>query len=217
MTSAIYFKNKKVICITILLLILNMLLPGCSKQNVINIDIVNFEGNEYKLLEYPENEFYYDYNGNSHDNFEEVDGRYPIDSPQWNMIWNAGDLYCAVDRVEEAENYYSNDDNYEWYIVINTEDDELSYPINVNDDELESIYKLEEMERTTSLFWEEFEAQGSLIKISKDSIVRGTISIIKFNGSWYWKSEVIDESREKDGDWPEYVQPLPETLNNKIE
>ena len=76
--------------------------------------------------------------------------------------------------------------------------------------------KLEEMERTTSLFWEEFESQGSLIKISKDGIVRGTISIIKFDGCWYWKSEVIDESREKDGDWPEYVQPLPKTFNNKI-
>ena len=100
--------------------------------------------------------------------------------------------------------------------MIDTEDDELYYPIDVNDEELENIYKLEEMERKTSLFWEEFEAQGSLIKISKDGIVRGIISIIKFDGSWYWKSEVIDESREKDGNWPEYVQLLPKTLDKKI-
>lgn len=199
-----------------LVLILNILLIGCSKQNTENNNVVNFEGKEYESLEYPANEFYYAYNGNSHDNFEEVDGRYPIDSPQWEMIWNAGDLYCAVDSVKEAEEYYSNDDNYDWYVVIDTEDDELSYPIDVNDDELKCIYKLEEMERTTSLFWEEFESQGSLIKISKDGIVRGTISIIKYDDCWYWKSEVIDESREKDGDWPEYVQPLPETLNKKI-
>ena len=208
--------SNKIINTLILVLILNMLLSGCSNENTENYNKVDFEGKEYQLLEYPANEFYYDYNGNSNDNFEEVDGRYPIESPQWEMIWNAGDLYCAVDCVEEAEYYYSNDDNYDWYIVIDTEDEELSYPINVNDDELEDIYKLEEMERTTSLFWEEFESQGSLIKISKDGIVRGTISIIKYDGSWYWKSEIIDESREKDGDWPEYVQPLPKTFNNKI-
>ena len=207
--------NKK-INIIFLVLIWNMLLIGCAKQNTENYNVVNFEGNEYELLDYPVNEFHYDYNGNSHDNFEEPDGRYPIASPQWGMIWNAGDLYCAADRVEESEKYYSDDYNYEWYIIIDTEDEEMSYPIDVNDDELNHIYKLEEMERKTSLFWEEFDAQGSLIKISKDGIVRGTISIVKFDGSWYWKSEVIDESREKDGDWPEYVQPLPETLDKKI-
>ena len=57
---------------------------------------------------------------------------------------------------------------------------------------------------------------GSIAKISKDSVVRGTLSIAKYDGNWYWKSEVIDESREKDGTWPEYVQPLPESLNEKI-
>ena len=205
----------KKIRIIFLVLLLNILLIGCSKENMENYNEVNFEGKEYEALKYPANEFHYDYNGNSHDNFEEPDGRYSIDS-QWNMIWNAGDLYCAADRVEEAENYYSNEDNYDWYIVIDTEDDELYYPIDVNADELESIYKLEEMERKISLFWEEFEAQGSLIKISKDGIVRGTISIVKYDDCWYWKSEVIDESREKDGNWPEYVQLLPKTLDKKI-
>ena len=205
--------NKRIV---ILITLIGILLLGCSEQNTENNNVVNFEGNKYELLEYPANEFYYDYNGNSHDNFEEADGRYPIDSPQWNMIWNAGDLYCAADQIEEAENYYSDDNNYNWYAVINTADEDLIYPIHVDTNELESIYKLEEMERKTSVFWEEFEAQGSLIKISKDVIVRGTISIVKFNGSWYWKSEVIDESREKDGDWPEYVQPLPKTLDDKI-
>ena len=217
MTSICCYKNRKIKNLIFLFAILNMLLLGCSKQNPENNNIVNFEGKEYESLEYPANEFYYAYNGNSHDNFAEPDGKYPIDSPKWNMIWNARDLYCATDRVAEAENYYSNDDNYDWYIVIDIEDDEMSYPIDVDDDELNHIYKLEEMERKTSLFWEEFESQGSLIKISKDGVVRGTISIVKYDDCWYWKSEVIDESREKDGDWPEYVQPLPETLDNKIE
>ena len=35
-------------------------------------------------------------------------------------------------------------------------------------------------------------------------------------GGWNGKSEIIDESRENDGTWPEYIQPLPETLDRKI-
>ena len=59
---------------------------------------------------------------------------------------------CPFGGVSGTENYYSNDKNYNWYAVIDTEDDELYYPIDVNADELESIYKLEEMERKISLF-----------------------------------------------------------------
>ena len=63
---------------------------------------------------------------------------------------------------------------------------------------------------------EEFDTFGSLIKISKDGVVRGTLSIAEFDGDWYWKSEIIDESRENDGMWPEYIQLLPESLSKKI-
>jgi len=76
---------------------------------------------------------------------------------------------------------------------------------------------VEEQERELAVFFEEFEKLGSVFKISKDGVVRGTISIGKYEGQWYWRSEVIDESREKDGTWPEYVQALPETLSSKIE
>ena len=193
-----------------------LLLTGCNQQAADSTDIVNYEGTDYAFVEYPANIFYYDYNGNSSDNFVEVDGIYPIASPQWDMIWNGGDLYCDKNAVEEASSYYANDDNYDWYVVIDTADEELSYPVNIMDEELDAIYSLEDMEKDKSVFWEEFEAQGSLVKISKDGIVRGTLSIAKCDGSWYWKSELIDESREEDGTWPEYVQPLPESLDSKI-
>ena len=203
------------ICI---LIISSMLLVGCNQQDTGDLDTVKYEEKEYVFIEYPMNEFYYDYNGSSHDNFEEVDGIYPVDSSKWDMIWNGGDLYCAKDYAKEANRYYADDENYDCYIVIDTEDEgeENAYLVNLTEEELDSIYDLEEKEKTTSAFWEEFEAFGSIIKISKDGMVRGTISIAKFSGNWYWKSEIIDESREEDGTWPEYIQPLPETLDSKI-
>lgn len=209
-------KYKKLRKSTVVISGMIILLMGCNQQTSETIDTTQYEGTEYAYLEYPSNVFYYDYNGKDSDKFEEVDGIYPIESPQWNMIWNGGDLYCDKRSVEEAVSYYASDENYDWYVVIDTEDEELSYPVNVTDEELSVIYSLEEMEKDVSVFWEEFEAQGSLVKISKDGMVRGILSIAKYNGNWYWKSEIIDESREEDGTWPEYVQSLPESLNNKI-
>lgn len=207
---------KKTVLYMVSLLLSGMLLAGCVKQSINNQDTVSYEGVEYAFLDYPSNIFYYDYNGNDSDKFEEVDGIYPIESAQWNMIWNGGDLYCDKSLVEEAANYYASDENYDWYIVIDTEDEESSHSINITNEELDVIYGLEEMKKNKSVFWEEFESQGSLVKISKDGMVRGTLSVAKCDGNWYWKSEIIDESREEDGTWPEYVQPLPESLNNKI-
>ena len=54
----------KKIRIIFLVLLLNILLIGCSKENMENYNEVNFEGKEYESLGYPENEFYYAYNGN---------------------------------------------------------------------------------------------------------------------------------------------------------
>ena len=203
-----------VVCIVITMA--GVLLAGCANKHSDNV--VKYEGKEYVCLEYPQNIFYYDYHGNSEDNFEEVDGIYPIASPNWEMIWNGGDLYCAMESGAEAREYYSLDENYEWYVKVDSPEDveEQACLINVTAEELDSIYGLEELEQEMSLFFEEFEALGSIMKVSKDGIVRGTLSIVKYQGQWYWNTEVIDESKEQDGTWPEYVQPLPKSLSEKI-
>lgn len=217
-----YINNVQIIkkaCCIVLLILGIVALAGCGNKADDSIYTTNYDGQEYAALEYPVNIFYYDYNGNSHDNFAEVDGKYPIDSPLWDMIWNAGDLYCISDRAEEAKEYYANDENYVWYVLIDTdeEDNEInSCPIDITAAELEQVYDIENQERDLALFFEDFEEQGSLFKISKDGVVRGTISLCKYKGAWYWKSEVIDESVERDGTWPEYVQPLPQSLSSKI-
>ena len=102
-------------------IIISLLLTGCANQQSENVSVVKYEDKEYVELEYPQSIFYYDYNGNPHDNFEEVDGIYPIDSPKWEVIWNGGDLYCIKDRAEEAKEYYASDANYVWYLFIGDE------------------------------------------------------------------------------------------------
>ena len=192
---------------------------GCNSEPNQSEDTVKYGGKEYVYLELPANIFYHYYNGNSHDNFEEVDGTYPIDSPKWDMVWVGGDLYCAKDSVEEAVSYYANDDNYVWYALVDRdiEDNEInSCPIDITDTELTSTYDIENKEKTLAVYFEDFEKLGSLFKISKDGVVRGTITIGKYKGDWYWRSETIDESTERDGTWAEYIQPLEKSLSDKI-
>ena len=209
---------KKIVLILIIG-IMTFALAACGSQTTDSADTVKYKGQKYVYLEYPANVFYYDYNGSSHDNFEEVDGIYPIDSPQWDMIWNSGDLYCDKHSADAAAAYYADDENYTWYYLIESdeEDNEINaLPVTVTASELEVVYDVENQEKGFALFFEEFDALGSLFKISKDGIVRGTLSIGKYEDTWYWRSEIIDDSLERDGTWPEYVQPLPETLSSKI-
>ena len=218
MVNNLHKYKRKSICICILIFSV-LLLAGCGNQAANSGDTVKYEGKKYVSLEYPANVFYYDYNGNSHDNFEEVDGIYPIDSPNWDMIWNGGDLYCIKKHVEDANSYYADDSNYVWYALIDSDDydnEANSYPIEVTSEEIEAVCGVDDQDKDLAVFFEEFEKLGSVFKISEDGVVRGTISIGKYNGHWYWRSETIDESREEDGTWPEYIQALPKSLDSKI-
>lgn len=208
---------KRIISITGILILLMMLLVGCGEQTADADNQIEFEGKEYVCLEYPTDVFYYDYNGSSHDDFEEVDGTYAIDSPNWNMVWSGGDLYCIKDCADEANGYYADDSNYSFYVMIDTEEEGNLHPVEMTAAELEAVYAVEDNEKDLAVYFDDFEKQGSILKISKDGIVRGTISIGKYNGHWYWRSEIIDDSQQRDGTWPEYVQPLPASLDSKIQ
>ena len=210
-------KSIRLIILWMIAFITGIFLTAYGNEQLSDTDIVKFEGHEYLLLEYPANIFYFYYNGNDEDNFEEVDGIYAIASPQWKMIWNGGDLYCAKENIKEANSYYADSENYDWYVAIDSEDKSNVYPVEVTNTELNHIYELENKPKEMSLFYEEFETLGSLFKVSKDGIVRGTISIVEYEDQWYWNSETIDESKESENTWPEYVQPLPESLSIKIQ
>ena len=210
--------NKRLVCAVILTLTFAFL-PGCGIKAHTSGDEVQYEGKEYSIIEYPTNVFSYDYNGNSHYDLEEVVGIYPIDSPNWDMIWNDGTLYCDKKYATKAKAFYADDGNYVWYLLIDrdVEDNEgYSVDIELTADELDYVYNIYDKEKALAVFFDDFEKTASIFKISNDGVVRGTLSIGKYKGEWYWRSEIIDENRENDGTWPEYVQPLPKSLSDKI-
>ena len=194
----------------IALLVLAMMLMFTNSDT----DTVKYEGEKYSVLGYPADIFMYDLA----EGVEcEEDETVPLEGSQWRMVYNNGDVYCHIDDFNEANAYYNNHENYDWYVNIEYEDSEKMYKINPSIDDFEYIYRMEDMNKETAIFFDEIETQGSLIKVSKDGFIEGRTGLAEYGGKWYWRTETIDESREHDGDWPEYVIPLPAAVSDQIE
>ena len=176
-------------------------------------DTVKHEGEKYSFLGYPADIFMYDLA----EGVEcEEDETVPLDGSQWRMVYNNCDVYCHTDDFDDANAYYNNHENYVWYVTIEDGDKEFTYPLEISMEDFEYIYRMEDMDRETSIFFDEIETQGSLIKISKDGFIEGRTGLAEYQGQWYWRTETIDENRERDGEWPEYMIPLPETVSDQI-
>lgn len=180
-----------------------------------NDDTLKYDGDKYVPVQFSQDIFTYFYNG---DEYFEEDKSYPINGAEWKLLYNSGDLFCIKDKSAEASAYYCSDENYDWFVTISGADveDETTYPLIITEEELSYIYGVEDMEKEKAIFFEEIEKFGSLSKVSKDGIVVGITELAYYDGSWYWRSEIIDESREKDDSWPEYVQKLPDSLSKRI-
>ncbi len=194
----------------IILLVMAMVLMFVPSAN----DTVKYEGEKYTLLQYPMDIFFYDL-AEGVDGYRE-DETVPLKGSWWPMVYNNGDVFCDEDDIYDANAYYNNHENYYWYVIIETEDEEKTYPIEISIEDFGYIYRMEDMDKETAIFFEEIEKQGSLIKTSKDGFIEGRTGLAQYKGRWYWRTEIIDESRECDGEWPEYVIPLPETVGDEI-
>lgn len=188
------------------------LLSSCWGKDVTSTDALEYEGETYVLLEYPTSIVYYDYNGSVDAEEDEI---CLLESSQWAMVWYEGDVYCIKDKADEAKAYYANEANYDWFAGID-EEKEVLYPLELTVEEIGDIYDMAEAEWKTSIFFEEIESFGNVTKVSKDGMIKGIIGTAKYDGQWYWRTETIDENREKDGTWAEYICPLPEPVNDKI-
>lgn len=176
-------------------------------------DTVKYEGEKYSVLGYPADIFMYDIKASVEC---EEDETVPLTGSQWRMVYNNCDVYCHKDDFDDANAYYSNHENYDWYVNVEHPGGAQLYPINPTMEDFEYIYNMEDMDKEMSIFFDEIELQGSLIKISKDGFIEGRTGLALYEGKWYWRTEIIDESREQDGIWPEYVIPLPGGVNDKI-
>lgn len=192
------------------LMILVIILVVTMPQN----DTVKYKGGQYTLLQYPIDIFYYDL-AEGVEGYEE-DETVLLKGSNWPMVYNSGDVFCHEDDVDDANAYYNNHENYDWYVVIDAEDAEKTYSLEISMEDFEYIYQMKDIDKETAIFFEDIETMGSLIKVSKDGFIEGRTGLAQYEGNWYWRTEIIDESREKDGTWPEYVIPLPDTVNAEI-
>jgi len=148
----------------------------------------------------------------------ETDVTYAFYHPQFQMIHNSGDLYCVKSQIKEANAYYQDDGNYIWQVSLLAEDEgeDTIVPVVMSKEELDEVYQMENQEKDQAVFFDEIQQQATLTKISKDGVARGSIELALYKGKWYWRTEIIDESREQDGTWPEYIQPMPKRFQKKI-
>ena len=62
----------------------------------------------------------------------EEDETVPIDGSQWRMVYNNCDVYCHTDDFDDANSYYNKHENYDWYVTIESNDKELTYPLEIS-------------------------------------------------------------------------------------
>lgn len=201
---------KKIIVLVIIVLILFLMLIFKVEKNKVITDSVSYNGKTYILLEYNMDIFTYYFNSNE---YYEEDIIHPVTHKKWDMVYFNGDLFVRKDQVEESKKYYSDDKNYEWFIVFDEEETEVSLPISISEEELTYLYNMDNVEKNETMLFEEIKKFASITKISKDKVVYSLISLAYYNDSWYWKTEIIDVNQEND---PEYVIKLPDSLNKKI-
>ncbi|MBQ9072742.1 MAG: hypothetical protein IJY25_06255 [Bacilli bacterium] len=205
--------NRSVI---IILIVFILILVGCimlvvAKKESKNLsDTVSYKGKTYVNLEYNTDIFTYGFNSND---YYEEDMIHHITHDKWDIVYFNGDLFVLDKQVDEAIKYYSNDNNYEWFIIFDKDESEIKVPIYISKEELKYLYNMENMEKNETMKFEEIKQFASITKISKDKLVYSIISLAYYKDSWYWKTEIIDDNQE---DNYEYVIILPDTLNKKI-
>lgn len=188
-------------------MILCCILIAVTKNENHYRDTVTYDGKTYELLEYNADILTYSYNSND---YFEIDEIHPISSEKHDAVYFNGDIFIEESQVEKAIRYYSDDNNYDWFAVIETDVGEIKKPLPVTQEELEYLYGMENMKRQKTIVFDDIKHFASIVKESKDGFVFALTTIVHCDNSWYWKTEVMsDDDRE-------YVIPLPKSLCEKL-
>lgn len=190
----------------ILVFIILVILFFLIKDNNQFRDAITYKGKTYVLLEYNMEIFTYHFNRND---YFEVDIIHPVFHNKWDIVYFNGDLYILDSQIKRATEYYSNDKNYNWFIVFDDEY-EKKIPISINKEELEYLYKLESIEKKQIMTFDDIKQFSNIVKESEDGLVKALIDLVHYEDSWYWKSEIMTD------DDKEYIIKLPDSLSNKI-
>ena len=178
-----------------------------EKINDDSVNTIIYKGDSYVLLEYNEDIFTYNYNGNE---YLEVDEIHELKHDKWKVIYQEGDLLFLDKDIKAATKYYNDDDNYECFVIFDKEENELKKEISITDEELVALNNLDVIKAEKTILFEEIELFADILKVSKDEFVQGITTLVLVEGNWYYKTEVMaDDTRE-------YVIPISESLNKKI-
>ena len=200
LTSKITF-----VVLIVLIAIISIVLMLINKEP--NLDTVKYKNKTYYLLEYNQDVFTYNFYYNDYLEEELVQ---PIEHDKWDIVYLNGDLFLPKNEVKKATEYYSDDKNYDWFIIIEKDDTETIIPLTITEEELEYIYDLDNKERKETMVFDDIEMFADITKISKDKTIFALISLARVNHTWYWKTEIMtDDDRE-------YIIEVPETLNSKL-
>ena len=201
-----YITNKITFIVLITVIaVLSIILMIINKEP--NLDTVKYKDKTYYLLEYNQDVFTYNFYYNDYLEEELVQ---PIEHDKWDIVYLDGDLFLPRDEVKKATEYYSDDKNYDWFIIIEKDDTETIIPLTITEEELEYIYDLDNKERKETTVFDDIEMFADITKISKDKTIFALISLARVNHTWYWKTEIMtDDDRE-------YIIEVPETLNSKL-
>lgn len=201
-----YITNKITFIVLITVIaVLSIILMIINKEP--NLDTVKYKDKTYYLLEYNQDVFTYNFYYNDYLEEELVQ---PIEHDKWDIVYLNGDLFLPKNEVKKATEYYSDDKNYDWFIIIEKDDTETIIPLTITEEELEYIYDLDNKERKETMVFDDIEMFADITKISKDKTIFALISLARVDHTWYWKTEIMtDDDRE-------YIIEVPETLNSKL-
>ena len=108
------------------------------------------------------------------------------------MYFN-GDLFVLDKQVDSAIKYYSNDDNYNWYVDFDIDDEIIRKDILLSKEDIKYLYKLEDAKKSKTIVFDDINMFCDIVKISKDGLVQGLIVLAKVDDNWYYKTEVMTD------------------------
>lgn len=175
-------------------------------------DTLTYKGEEYTLIEFPLGIFYYNLTEGVDCEEDEV---CEIPGKNWSIVYCNGDLFAPDDNIDEITAYYSDDKNYYWHASVEDieEGPEYTLDLALTEEEIQYLYTMEDLPRENTIFFEDIEKYTILSKTSEDGLITARIELTLYEGNWYWRSEIIDEQTEG---WPEYIFPIPKSLNDKL-